>query len=66
MSKRRYTNMQVLLPVIEKMLEAGKRYREIGRELGLEGVTSFLSRHERRPSKPCRPFCVGILLVQGG
>ncbi|MFR0936189.1 MAG: imidazolonepropionase [Hominenteromicrobium sp.] len=29
MSKRRYTNMQVLLPTIEKMLESGKNHREI-------------------------------------
>ena len=37
MSKRRYTNMQVLLPTIEKMLESGKSHREIEAELGLEG-----------------------------
>ena len=36
MSKRRYTNMQVLLPTIEKMLESGKSHREIEAELGLE------------------------------
>ena len=28
MSKRRYTNMQVLLPTIEKMLESGKNHRD--------------------------------------
>ena len=29
MSKRRYTNMLVLLPVIEKMMAAGMSHREI-------------------------------------
>lgn len=33
MSKRRYTNMQVLLPTIEKMLESGKSHRKSKRNL---------------------------------
>ena len=41
MSKRRYTNMQVLLPTIEKMLESGKNHREIEAELGLEGTVQL-------------------------
>lgn len=41
MSKRRYTKMVVLLPVIEKMLEAGMSHREIEDELGLEGDRPF-------------------------
>lgn len=37
MSKRRYTKMEALLPVIESMLNAGMSHREIENELGLEG-----------------------------
>ena len=37
MSKRKYMNMVVLLPVIEDMLAAGMSHREIEDTLGLEG-----------------------------
>lgn len=50
MSKRRYTKMVVLLPVIEKLLEAGMSHREIEDELGLEGdrpVHNLLKRQSR-------------------
>ena len=33
MSKRRYTNMVALLPIIEKMLAGGMSHREIETEL---------------------------------
>ena len=53
MSKRRYTNMQVLLPTIEKMLESGRSHRESEAELGLEGdrpVHNLLKRQRKPPS----------------
>ena len=54
MSKRRYTNMLALLPVIENMLEAGMSHREIEEELGLEGerpVHNLLKRQRRKAVK---------------
>ena len=54
MSKRRYTNMLALLPVIENMLEAGMSHREIENELGLEGerpVHNLLKRQRRKAAK---------------
>ena len=54
MSKRRYTNMLALLPVIENMLEAGMSHREIEDELGLEGerpVHNLLKRQRRKAAK---------------
>ena len=54
MSKRRYTNMLALLPVIENMLEAGMSHREIEAELGLEGerpVHNLLKRQRRKAAK---------------
>ncbi len=54
MRKRRYTKISVLLPVIEKMLEAGKSHREIEEELGLEGdrpVHNLLKRQRRKAAK---------------
>ena len=54
MRKRRYTKISVLLPVIEKMLEAGKSHREIEEELGLEGdrpVHNLLKRQRRNAAK---------------
>ena len=37
MSKRRYTKVQALLPVIEARIASVKSHREIEEELGLEG-----------------------------
>ena len=54
MSKRRYTNMVALLPVIEGMLAAGMSHREIEDELGLEGdrpVHNLLKRQRRKKAK---------------
>ena len=51
MSKRRYTKIQVLLPVIEAMIASGKSHREIEEELGLEGdrpVHNLLKRQRRK------------------
>ena len=54
MSKRRYTNMVALLPVIERMLAAGMSHKEIEDELGLEGdrpVHNLLKRQRRKAVK---------------
>ena len=54
MSKRRYTNMVDLLPIIEGMLEAGMTHRQIEEELGLEGdrpVHNLLKRQRRKAAK---------------
>ena len=59
MSKRRYTNMVALLPVIKGMLEAGKSHREIEEELGLEGdrpVHNLLKRQRRKVAKGAPKF----------
>ena len=59
MSKRRYTNMQVLLPVIEQMIEAGMSHRQIEEELGLEGdrpVHNLLKRQRRKAVKGLPKF----------
>jgi len=54
MSKRRYTKMVVILPVIEKMLEAGMSQREIEDELGLKGdrpIHNLLKRQRKKAAK---------------
>ena len=54
MSKRRYTNMLVLLPVIENMMAAGMSHKEIEDELGLEGdrpIHNLLKRQRRKSAK---------------
>ena len=59
MGKRRYTKMVVLLPVIEKLLEAGMSHREIEDELGLEGdrpVHNLLKRQRRKAAKGAPKF----------
>ena len=38
MSKRKYTNLRVLLPEIKEMIAEGKSHREIGEHFGLTGV----------------------------
>lgn len=59
MSKRRYTNMVALLPVIESMLEAGMSHREIEEELGLEGdrpIHNLLKRQRRKAARGMPKF----------
>ena len=54
MSKRRYTNMVALLPVIESMLASGMTHRQIEEELGLEGdrpIHNLLKRQRRKAAK---------------
>lgn len=54
MSKRRYTNMQALIPVIEQMQETGMSHRQIEEALGLEGdrpVHNLLKRQRRKQRK---------------
>ena len=59
MSKRRYTKVQQLLPVIEQMLEAGMSHRQIEEELGLEGdrpVHNLLKRQRKKTDKGMPKF----------
>ena len=59
MRKRRYTKMQVLLPTIERMIEAGMSHREIEQELGLEGdrlVHNLPKRQRRKAAKGAPKF----------
>ena len=59
MSKRRYTNMVALLPVIEGMLAAGMSHREIEEDLGLEGdrpIHNLLKRQRRKAAKGMPKF----------
>ena len=54
MSKRRYTNMVALLPIIESMLANGMTHKQIEEELGLEGdrpVHNLLKRQRRKIAK---------------
>ena len=59
MSKRRYTKIQELLPVIERMLEAGMSHRQIEEELGLQGdrpIHNLLKRQRRKAVKGLTKF----------
>ena len=59
MSKRRYTNMVAMLPVIKAMLAAGMSHREIENELGLEGdrpIHNLLKRQRRKAAKGMPKF----------
>ena len=59
MSKRRYTKIQELLPVIERMLEAGMSHRQIEEELGLQGdrpIHNLLKRQRRKAVKGLPKF----------
>ena len=59
MSKRRYTKIQELLPVIEQMLEGGMSHRQIEEELGLEGdrpIHNLLKRQRRKAVKGMPKF----------
>ena len=54
MSKRKYTKIQKLLPVIEGMIASGMSHREIEMELGLEGdrpIHNLLKRQRRKEAK---------------
>ena len=54
MSKRRYTNMVALLPIIESMLASGMTHKQIEEELGLEGdrpIHNLLKRQRRKATK---------------
>ena len=53
MTKRKYTNMQVILPEIKEMLAAGKSHREIEAYFGLDGDRPIhnLLKRERRKEK---------------
>lgn len=51
MSKRKYTKIQILLPVIEGMIASGMSHREIEMKLGLEGdrpIHNLLKRQRRK------------------
>ena len=54
MSKRKYTKIQILLPVIEGMTASGMSHREIEMELGLEGdrpIQNLLKRQRRKEAQ---------------
>ena len=61
MSKRRYTKIQLLLPVIEGMIASGMSHREIEIKLGLEGDRPIhnLLKRQRRKKKMGKPKCRG-------
>ena len=61
MSKRKYTKIQALLPVIEAKLAEGKSQREIEKELGLEGDRPIHNLLKRERKKEVR----GIPKVRG-
>ena len=54
MSKRKYTNLKMLLPEIQKMLTEGKSHREIEEYFGLTGerpIHHLLKQERRREAK---------------
>ena len=54
MSKRKYTNLRVLLPQIKEMIEEGKSHREIEEHFGLTGerpIHHLLKQENRREKK---------------
>ena len=54
MSKRKYTNLKILLPEIKEMIAAGKSHREIEEQLGLTGdrpIHHLLKQEHRRERK---------------
>ena len=53
MSKRKYTNLKMLLPEIQEMLAQGKSHREIEEHFGLTGerpIHHLLKQERRRES----------------
>ena len=59
MSKRKYTKVQALLPVIEQMLKTGMTHKQIEEELGLEGdrpVHNLLKRERKKATKGLPKF----------
>ena len=59
MSKRKYTKVQALLPVIEQMLKTGMTHKQIEDELGLEGdrpVHNLLKRERKKAMKGLPKF----------
>ena len=61
MSKRRYTQVQGLLPEVKRLKGEGKTYREIAEELGLanrDTVINLLQRERMKEEKIKRGiFC---------
>ena len=54
MSKRKYTNLKVLLPEIKEMIAEGKSHREIEEHFGLTGerpIHHLLKQEHRRARK---------------
>ena len=54
MSKRKYTNLKILLPEIKEMIAEGKSHREIEEHFGLTGerpVHHLLKQEHRREKK---------------
>ena len=54
MSKRKYTNLKILLPEIKEMIAEGKSHREIEEHFGLTGerpIHHLLKQEHRREKK---------------
>ena len=54
MSKRKYTNLKILLPEIKEMIALGKSHKEIEEQLGLTGdrpIHHLLKQEHRREKK---------------
>ena len=65
MSKRKYTNLKILLPEIKEMIAEGKSHREIEEHFGLTGerpVHHLLKQEHRREKK----LSEGIIPKQKG
>ena len=60
MSKRRYTQVQILLPEIQKMVAAGKTQREIAEHYGLASKNVVKKLLERERAK-ARKIAAGIM-----
>ena len=59
MSKRKYTNLKVLLPEIKEMIAEGKSHREIEEHFGLTGerpIHHLLKQERRRERKLAAGF----------
>ena len=65
MSKRKYTNLKVLLPEIKEMIAEGKSHREIEEHFGLTGerpIHHLLKQEHRREKK----LATGVTLKPKG
>ena len=61
MTKRRYTHVKELLPVIKEMVEQGKTQREIAKHYGFKDkmVVKKLLERERKKSRTIPKWVIG-------